>query len=233
MSKINHWNLQKAIFENQSLKLWCQFFIFWKSSIIECFIFSFFIFHFWSHFSFLYFSFFIFLLHPLAVARHLRESEFPCTSKEIQNCWHSIRSHNHSCNNMAKQWCLHSGRYFNVWAWPARRAGQVRRLKILPLSKHHCLAILLQLGLWLLIVCQWCWIFLLVLGNFDERPAPICLAACWLAGWLAGWQLVCSGVGRSLQEEVICFLHIHEAGLLLGLLDLRDPRRIALCPTHA
>ena len=46
----------------------------------------------------------------------LRESEFPCTSKEIQNCWHSIRSHNHSCNNMAKQWCLHSGRYFNVWA---------------------------------------------------------------------------------------------------------------------
>ena len=85
---------------------------------------------------------------------HLRESEFPCTSKEIQNCWHSIRSHNHSCNNMAKQWCLHSGRYFNVCAWPARRAGQVRRLKILPLSKHPCLAILLQLWLWLLIVCQ-------------------------------------------------------------------------------
>ena len=172
--------------------------MFWCSSTLDLFFgfffhFSCFIFHVWSILAFS-FLIFIVLLNALAAACNLRESEFPCTSKEIQNCWHSIRSHNHSCNNMAKQWCLHSGRYFNVWAWPARRAGQVRRLKILPLSKHHCLAILLQLWLWLLIVCQWCWICLLVLGNFDERPAPSCLAVCWLPGWLAGWQLVYSSV---------------------------------------
>ena len=132
-------------------------------------------------------------LNHLAVARNLRKPEFPSTSKGIQYCWHSIRSHNHSCNNMAKQWCLHSGRYFNVWAWPARRAGQVRRLKILPLSKHHCLAILLQLWLWLLIVCQWCWIFLLVLGNFDERPAPKPVVLfCWIS---------CCGAGSSLRSR--------------------------------
>ena len=31
-----------------------------------------------------YFPFFIFLLHPLAVARNLRESDFPCTNKEFK-----------------------------------------------------------------------------------------------------------------------------------------------------
>ena len=93
-------------------------------------------------------------LNPSEDAQNLRESAFPCISKEIQNYWHSFRSHKHSCNNMAKQWGVNGGRYFNVWAWPARRAGQVRRLKILPPSTHHCLAILLQLCLRFLDVCQ-------------------------------------------------------------------------------
>ena len=60
MSKINHWTLQKAIFENQSLKIHCPFFIFEKVSIIEFFMCSFFIFHLWSHFSFFIFDFSLF-----------------------------------------------------------------------------------------------------------------------------------------------------------------------------
>ena len=151
MPRTNHWHIQKAIFENQSLNIACPLFIFDAVQPLLFFHVAFFIFEAFWHFLFLIC---IVLLSNLAAACNLRESEFPCTSKEIQNCWHSIRSYNHSCNNMAKLWCLHSGRYFNLWAWPARRAGQVRRLKILPLSKHHCLAILLQLWLWLLIVCQ-------------------------------------------------------------------------------
>ena len=83
-----------------------------------------------------------------------RSSKFPSTSKQIQHHWHTIRSHNHSCNKMAKQWCLDSGRIFNLRTWPALRAGQAQTLKYLPLCKHHCLAILLQLWLWLLIECQ-------------------------------------------------------------------------------
>ena len=85
-----------------------------------------------------------------------RLSKFPSTSKQIQHHWHTIRSHNHSCNKMAKQWCLDSGRIFNVRTWPALRAGQAQTLKYLPLCKPHCLAILLQLWLWLLIECQQC-----------------------------------------------------------------------------
>ena len=83
-----------------------------------------------------------------------RSSKFPSTSKQIQHHWHTIRSHHHSCNKMAKQWCLDSGRIFNLRTWPALRAGQAQTLKYLPLCKHHCLAILLQLWLWLLIECQ-------------------------------------------------------------------------------
>ena len=83
-----------------------------------------------------------------------RSSKFPSTSKQIQHHWHTIRSHNHSCNKMAKQWCLDSDRIFNLRTWPALRAGQAQTLKYLTLCKHHCLAILLQLWLWLLIECQ-------------------------------------------------------------------------------
>ena len=83
-----------------------------------------------------------------------RSSKFPSTSKQIQHHWHTIRSHNHSCNKMAKQGCLDSGRIFNLRTWPALRAGQAQTLKYLPLCKPHCLAILLQLWLWLLIECQ-------------------------------------------------------------------------------
>ena len=83
-----------------------------------------------------------------------RSSKFPSTSKQIQHHWHTISSHNHSCNKMAKQWCLDNGRNFTLRPGPARRAGQAQTLKYQPLCKPHCLAILLQLWLWLLIECQ-------------------------------------------------------------------------------
>ena len=98
------------------------------------------------------------------------QSEFPSTGEDIQNCWHSIRSHSQSWDNMAKHWGLHFDRYCNLGSWPARRAGQASRLQSLSKSKPQCLDILSQLWLWLLIVCQQCWIFSPVLGNSDERP---------------------------------------------------------------
>ena len=98
------------------------------------------------------------------------ESEFPSTGEEIQNCWHSIRSHSQSWDNMAKHWGVDFDRYCNLGSGPARRAGPASRLQILSKSAPQCLDIWSQLWLWLLIVCQQCWILSPVLGNSDERP---------------------------------------------------------------
>ena len=130
---------------------------------------------------------------------HLRESEFPCTSKEIQNCWHSIRSHNHSCNNMAKQWGLHSGRYFNVWA-AGRPSSKVENSATVqaPLLGHFvaavvvasdCMPVMLNL-----LACAWKF----RRAASTQLPGSLLAdpAGC-LADWLAGscCTLLCVRVG--------------------------------------
>ena len=42
------------------------------------------------------------------------ESEFPSMGEEIQNCWHTIRSHSQSLDSMAKHWGVDFDRYCNL-----------------------------------------------------------------------------------------------------------------------
>ena len=138
-------------------------------------------------------------LHHLVVARKLRESEFPSTSKGIQYCWHSIRSHNHSCNNMAKQWGLHSGRYFNVWACgPAKFEGW--KFCHCPSTTAWPFCCSCGCGFWLYASDVELPCLCLEISTSGQHPAAWQFAGCladWVADWLAGscCTLLCVWVG--------------------------------------